>query len=172
VRGFHQEIVIHPEKQAGPGDEHQGYKRDEQSGKALAPRDNRLADTNLALIVVGHAMPSIPVLPFLHVLRAVNHNPANMTGEFLGRAASFIPSWLPRKPPRFAAKLLRADSVSALLRRETTSMKTMAVIFLLALAAVAGSIYTDMLFTSAQAVGTPADLPMMHGQSITSDGWR
>jgi hypothetical protein len=50
-------------------------------------------------------------------------------------------------------------------------MKTLAVIFLLALGAVAGSIYTDILFTSAQANGPASDLPMMHGQSLTPLGW-
>ena len=46
-------------------------------------------------------------------------------------------------------------------------MKTLAVIFLLALGAVAGSVYTDILFTSAQADGDAGDLPMMHGQSLS-----
>lgn len=50
-------------------------------------------------------------------------------------------------------------------------MKTIAVIFLLALGAVAGAIYTDALFTSAQADGSAGDLPVMQGQSHTPLGW-
>ena len=51
-------------------------------------------------------------------------------------------------------------------------MKTLAVIFLLALSAVAGSVYTDLLFTSAQADVDAGDLPMMHGQSLAPLAWR
>jgi hypothetical protein len=75
------------------------------------------------------------------------------------------------KGPRFAMKLLRTDRVSALFASDTSTMKTLAVIFLLALGAVAGSIYTDMLFTSAQADGS-GELPMMHGQSLDPVSWR
>jgi hypothetical protein len=49
-------------------------------------------------------------------------------------------------------------------------MKTLAVIFLLALGAVAGSVYTDLLFTSAQAVGS-GELPIMQGQSLDPVAW-
>jgi hypothetical protein len=51
-------------------------------------------------------------------------------------------------------------------------MKTLAVIFLLALGAVAGSIYTDILFTRAQADGSASELPIMQGQSHAPAGWR
>jgi len=50
-------------------------------------------------------------------------------------------------------------------------MKTLAVIFFLALGAVAGSIYTDGLFTSAQADAS-GELPMMMGQSHAPLGFR
>jgi hypothetical protein len=51
-------------------------------------------------------------------------------------------------------------------------MKTLAVIFCLALGAVAGSVYTDILFTGAQADGSADDLPVMQGQSHAMTGWR
>jgi hypothetical protein len=51
-------------------------------------------------------------------------------------------------------------------------MKTLAVIFLLALSAIAGSIYTDSLFTGAQANASTTELPMMMGQSHVPFGMR
>lgn len=51
-------------------------------------------------------------------------------------------------------------------------MKTLAVIFVLALAAIAGSVYTDELWTSAQAQAGPGELPMMMGQSHAPLGIR
>jgi hypothetical protein len=78
---------------------------------------------------------------------------------------------LPPKSLRFAAKWLQADGVSALLSGEIDAMKTLAVIFLLALGAVAGSIYTDVLFTSEQVDGSANDLPIMQGESHASLAW-
>jgi hypothetical protein len=76
-----------------------------------------------------------------------------------------------RQCRQVALKSLRADKFSALLSGHTDSMKTLAVIFLLALGAVAGAIYTDALFTSAQADGSAGDLPIMQGQSRNPPGW-
>jgi hypothetical protein len=49
-------------------------------------------------------------------------------------------------------------------------MKTLAVIFVLAIGAIATSFYTDELFTSAQANG-PVELPIMQGQSHAPIGF-
>ena len=50
-------------------------------------------------------------------------------------------------------------------------MKTLAVIFVLALGAIAASVYTDELLTSAQA-RAGGELPMMTGQSHAPLGLR
>jgi hypothetical protein len=51
-------------------------------------------------------------------------------------------------------------------------MKTLAAIFVLALGAIAGSIYTDELLTGAQAQAGASELPMMMGQSHAPLGFR
>ena len=55
-------------------------------------------------------------------------------------------------------------AISALIAGDKATMKTLAVIFVLALAAIAGSVYTDELWTSAQAQAGPGELPMMMGR--------
>lgn len=51
-------------------------------------------------------------------------------------------------------------------------MKTLAVILVLALGAIAGSVYTDELLTSAQLQAGAGELPMMVGQSHAPLGLR
>ncbi|UZE46876.1 hypothetical protein [Rhodopseudomonas sp. P2A-2r] len=51
-------------------------------------------------------------------------------------------------------------------------MKTLAVVFVLALAAIAGSVYTDELWTNAQAQVGAGELPVMMGQSHAPLGIR
>ncbi|HEY8336495.1 MAG TPA: hypothetical protein VIQ05_22110 [Tardiphaga sp.] len=65
-----------------------------------------------------------------------------------------------------------AAAISAPFAGDKAIMKTLAVILVLALGAIAGSIYTDELLTSAQAQAGASELPMMIGQSHAPLGFR
>jgi hypothetical protein len=66
----------------------------------------------------------------------------------------------------------RSLKVSAALSGDTEAMRTLAVIFLLALGAIAGSAYTDAVLTGAQANGPLSEFPIMQGQSHAPLGFR
>jgi hypothetical protein len=102
---------------------------------------------------------------FLHLQKVVSNK----------RAAGNWPHREIRRPPgagralkyhrAFAIKRRGVAAISALFSGDKAVMKTLAVIFVLALAAIAGSVYTDELWTNAQAQAGPGELPMLMGQS-------
>jgi hypothetical protein len=66
----------------------------------------------------------------------------------------------------------RSLKVSTVFPGDTEAMRTLAVIFLLALGAIAGSAYTDTVLTGAQANGQLSEFPIMQGPSHAPLGFR